>query len=122
MKFIIVFACFFVGTAAYPKHGPGSRPCSFPFRYKGRTYHTCTTAGTNPPRWWCGVNTNEEMSGTGRWAYCEDRDSIRATRACQFPFHWNNAAHYKCTELNHHRPWCYFEGEDGHSGAWGDCL
>ena len=92
-----------------------TRDCVFPFKYRNQTYNACTTADYG--RFWCGMEEND-VTGTGKWVWCDSKDSTNGWRACKFPFQYKDVSHYQCTALDHNRPWCYFEQK---AGAWGNC-
>merc|ERR1712080_229551 len=66
----------------------GSRPCVFPFKYKGDKYNSCTTAGDPDGRFWCAVNVKpgREMRNSGKWAWCDSANSNTGSRECKIPF------------------------------------
>ena len=101
--------------------GFATAPCSFPFKYNGDTYNTCTTAGDSDGRYWCAINmgdSSEDMKGTGKWVWCASRTSKTGTRKCKIPFQYKDYTYYDCTTADHPTKWCYFEEKEG---SWGDC-
>ena len=97
--------------------------CSFPFKYNGHTYNTCTTAGDSQGRYWCAINIKDkdkhkDMKGSGKWVWCDSRTSTTGTRKCKMPFKYKDLIYNTCTTTDHHSEWCYFEEK---AGSWGLC-
>nr|XP_020668997.1 seminal plasma protein A3-like [Pogona vitticeps] len=44
-------------------------PCVFPFIYNGKSYSSCTTAGTVGGKLWCSLTSNYDVDP--RWTYCD---------------------------------------------------
>ena len=56
--------------------GPGNGlPCVFPFKYRGKTYSTCTKDHTNiQKKPWCSTKVDERgkhISGQRNWGNCD---------------------------------------------------
>lgn len=65
-----------------PTQDGTSRPerCQFPFRYKGKTFDSCTDEGDVSGKPWCSTQVDKEnvhVSGSGHWGHCD-------LRACSF--------------------------------------
>ena len=54
------------GTNSANRNG---RVCIFPFKYKNKIYHKCTTI--EEPKPWCSTKTSEGNHVTGEWGYCD---------------------------------------------------
>ena len=48
-----------------------SKECKFPFKYKGKTYSSCTTKGSKLGKAWCSTSTNDDGTYNGKWGYCD---------------------------------------------------
>ena len=47
-------------------------PCKFPFKLKGKTYNTCTTATDPDNKNWCSTKTDSNGKHMrGQWGYCD---------------------------------------------------
>merc|ERR1712080_750609 len=92
----------------------GSRPCVFPFKYKGDKYNSCTTAGDPDGRFWCAVNVKpgREMRNSGKWAWCDSANSNTGSRECKIPFKYKGLKYYECTTADHPTSWCRFEEKE----------
>jgi hypothetical protein len=55
--------------------------CVFPFKYKGNTYHTCTSANTNGSYTWCST-TAVMNKNSGNWEKC--RNTTKKSRHGRF--------------------------------------
>merc|ERR1719186_2399647 len=100
----------------------GSRPCVFPFEYKGYKYTSCTTARTNSGSW-CAIHDQSMEGGSGQWGWC-DAAGITGTRPCSFPFIFEGITYNDCTTAKHSKSWCSIETDDKKEhkgGAWGEC-
>ena len=89
--------------------------CSFPFVYKGVTYHGCTNR--NSPFWaWCATSTDVNNGFKPlTWHFCmEDTCSVAPKRCetfcntyCELPFEFRGVSYYGCTtELTSPLGWC----------------
>ncbi|KAI8509261.1 hypothetical protein Bbelb_131090 [Branchiostoma belcheri] len=54
------------------------KECHFPFKYKGKTYNSCTTAGHTRP--WCAFTANYQ---TNKWKNCDASDQKKKAVATQ---------------------------------------
>ncbi|XP_035673390.1 uncharacterized protein LOC118413893 isoform X1 [Branchiostoma floridae] len=87
-----------------PTAGPVPPPeCTFPFEYKNKVYHKCTTADSSRP--WCAWDSVYRYS---RWAYCEVQEPEKLE--CSFPFIYRGNYYFSCTTENSYgRPWCAYD-------------
>ena len=47
--------------------------CRFPFKFRGREYHTCTTVEDPDQKHWCAVEVDEDGHAEEmRWGHCDD--------------------------------------------------
>merc|ERR1712106_693248 len=89
----------------------GSRPCIFPFEYRGYKYTSCTTANDNSGKPWCAINiqNGEEMKPqSGKWAWCHSNGKT-ASRPCRFPFKYKGIQFTHCTYADASSKWCSLE-------------
>jgi len=68
--------------------------CKFPFRYKGHTYHYCTSTDGGTP--WCALDSDYV---DGRYAQCYPS-------VCVFPFTYKNKTYDTCTKEDAGSYWC----------------
>ena len=72
--------CFLTYGIAYKSGGcEGTRKyhCKFPFKFNGKTHHSCTKDGNE--KLWCATEIDATNSNLKDWGYCTESCSTRDT-------------------------------------------
>ncbi|XP_078349100.1 polyunsaturated fatty acid 5-lipoxygenase-like isoform X3 [Oculina patagonica] len=102
------------------------RWCHFPFTYRGKVYHKCTTVRHHKA--WC---STAEKYRPGRWGVCAEEDkspeeeqaldcTVKTTKGewCHFPFTYKGVKYEECTRKDYFAPWCATNDKN----RWGVCA
>ncbi|CAM5123236.1 unnamed protein product [Natator depressus] len=97
--------------------GPDSLPCTFPFKYKGKSYSACTRDGSTDKRLWCA--TTSDYDKDGKWKLCTQKVSP----ACAFPFIYKGKSYSACTRdgTRSRLRWCATTTNYDKDGRWRYC-
>jgi len=107
-----------------PQQTRSGKCCSIPFKYRGVTFNSCTSADYHRP--WCSLDPVYK----GRWGNCTlpvTRTSptvcpqqTTSGKCCSVPFNYKAVSYNSCTNADHNRPWCSLDSV--YKGRWGYCL
>ncbi|XP_076136862.1 IgGFc-binding protein-like [Alosa pseudoharengus] len=101
----------------------GGAVCVFPFVYKRTKYWKCTSIDHNRP--WCA--TTHSFDRDERWRECtgSGNPTINGNAGgavCVFPFVYKRTKYWKCTSIDHNRPWCATTHSFDRDQRWGECT
>ena len=104
---------------AYPRNGGGrGRPCVFPFKVRGKTYHSCTFDSAHRTNYkaWCSTNTTDDgfhRKKGSNWGICIDRKTCPIPpRSCGIPSKSRRASSDQQNNVDiEQQPWMVSLGE-----------
>ncbi|CAH3032418.1 unnamed protein product, partial [Porites lobata] len=120
-----------------PQKTTSGKCCSIPFKYRGVTFNSCTSADYHRP--WCSLDPVYKR----RWGNCSKFNltpnsvfcfiALPVTRTsqnvcpqqttsgkcCNIPFKYRGVTFNSCTSADYHRPWCSLDPV--YEGRWGNC-
>jgi len=99
------------------------RRCVFPFKYRGKTYNSCTNDGTTNGQPWCAYEIQRDGNAVpGKWEDCDPsvcqvseacltESGPDAGNSCKFPFRFNGQTYYSCARYtwsgqDYGKYWC----------------
>ncbi|CAH3143085.1 unnamed protein product, partial [Porites evermanni] len=91
-----------------PQQTTSGKCCSIPFKYRGVTFNSCTSADYHRP--WCSLDPVYK----GRW------DNCTSGKCCSIPFKYRGVTFNSCTSADYHRPWCSLDPV--YKGRWDNCI
>merc|ERR1711973_264905 len=95
--------------------------CVFPFRYRGKTYSSCTFVKSTYK--WCSLTADYDKDK--KWGYCKEKCTTVITQkgqCCVFPFIYRGQTYYNCTFKNFKKKWCSLTPNYDVDKRWGYCA
>ncbi|XP_060550275.1 matrix metalloproteinase-9-like [Pantherophis guttatus] len=116
-----------------PDQGPGviggnsqGKPCSFPFKFQGQMYSSCTTDGRSDGKLWCA--TTRDYDADWKWGFCPDQGPAviggnSQGKPCSFPFKFQGQMYSSCTTDGRRdgKLWCATTRDYDADWKWGFC-
>ncbi|XP_070795509.1 LOW QUALITY PROTEIN: matrix metalloproteinase-9-like [Pituophis catenifer annectens] len=116
-----------------PDQGPGviggnsqGKPCSFPFKFQGQMYSSCTTDGRSDGKLWCA--TTRDYDADWKWGFCPDQGpgvigGNSQGQPCSFPFKFQGQMYSSCTTdgRTDGKLWCATTRDYDADWKWGFC-
>ncbi|XP_067051351.1 72 kDa type IV collagenase-like [Acropora muricata] len=101
----VLLACFMlrVTSPACFHKTTNDQCCRIPFKYKGVTYHSCTSRDHDRP--WCSL-TRRFNQKKGKKHDCACAQETTSGECCSFPFEYKGKTYDSCTMVDGNRPWC----------------
>uniref|UniRef100_A0A3B3U5E3 Matrix metalloproteinase-9 n=1 Tax=Poecilia latipinna TaxID=48699 RepID=A0A3B3U5E3_9TELE len=100
--------------------------CHFPFVFRGKEYHSCTSDGLVGSKLWCATTDNFDRDK--KFGYCPNRDTTVIVTSlngdpCHFPFVFRGTLYYQCTNdgRTDFRLWCATTGNYDRDQRGGLC-
>ncbi|XP_048373115.1 epididymal sperm-binding protein 1-like [Sphaerodactylus townsendi] len=112
-------------TCVFQDYGGSSKnkSCVFPFEYKEKTYHQCTTEDEPTGRSWCATTSSYDKDG--EWTFCADPgQETNHDGKCTFPFKYKNNTYSSCTRDGlfwGFLPWCSLTSDYNKDQKWKFC-
>lgn len=121
-------------SKATPCQTLNAEACAFPFKYKGVSYDSCTSADGSANQLWCATQTDAQ-GVFASWGICAGSCSVLApehcitksylhyeAEACVFPFRSQGVTYNACTSKGYDRLWCATQADNtGAYSSWADC-